>query len=229
MTRWLVNDRRPTTGDLRRIPIQQIIIHGIAIDATGPTRLGWLGNKASLFLQSTWRLARNADFRGDPIWTGDTYFDQTIAALRFVGKELTPIAKLNVMNAPFYDRSVGARAFDRNLRRRTSSGPADSSSAQQAGHMTAGRPNVCNVKKLLVNRGRSLIAFPLSMFFCRRPGSRFSPRSEQSAATSGPKHRCCNVHNELAYNDAAQGPLSQPPVPSPGGQPSHPQSCSDES
>jgi hypothetical protein len=28
---------------------------------------------------------------------------------------------------------------------------------------------------------------------------------------------------------AAQGPLSQPPVPSPGGQPLHPQSCSDES
>jgi len=31
------------------------------------------------------------------------------------------------------------------------------------------------------------------------------------------------------YNDAAQGPLSQPPVPSPGGQPFHPQSRSDES
>src|SRR6202035_4263434 len=27
-----------------------------------------------------------------------------------------------------------------------------------------------------------------------------------------PKHRCCNVHNELAYNDAAQGPPSQPPT-----------------
>jgi hypothetical protein len=43
------------------------------------------------------------------------------------------------------------------------------------------------------------------------------------------RHRSCIVHNELAYNDAAQGPLSQPPVPSPGGQPLHPQSCSDES
>jgi hypothetical protein len=49
-----------------------------------------------------------------------------------------------------------------------------------------------------------------------------------SRKRSGPKHRCCNVHNELAYDDTAQGPLSQPPVPSPGGQPSHPQSCSDE-
>jgi hypothetical protein len=40
---------------------------------------------------------------------------------------------------------------------------------------------------------------------------------------------CCNVHNELAYNDAAQGPPSQPPVPSPGGQPSHPRFRSDGS
>src|ERR1700730_13427895 len=61
--------------------------------------MGWLGNKASPFPQATWQLARNADFRGDPIWTGDTYFDQTISALRFVGKEVTPIAAQNVMSA----------------------------------------------------------------------------------------------------------------------------------
>jgi hypothetical protein len=35
-----------------------------------------------------------------------------------------------------------------------------------------------------------------------------------SRKRSGPKHRCCNVHNELAYDDTAQGPLSQPPAPS---------------
>ena len=29
------------------------------------------------------------------------------------------------------------------------------------------------------------------------PGSRFSPRSDRSAATSGPKHRRCNVHSGL--------------------------------
>src|SRR5260370_32167544 len=34
--------------------------------------------------------------------------------------------------------------------------------------------------------------------FVAVPGSRFSPRSEGSAATSGSKHRRCNVHNGLA-------------------------------
>jgi hypothetical protein len=91
------------------------------------------------------------------------------------------------------------------------------------------RPSCASAHKTLAKRGRSLIASHLSMFFCRRPESRFSPRSELSAATSGPKHRCCNVHNELPYNDAAQGPPSQPPVPSPGGQPSHPRFRSDGS
>jgi hypothetical protein len=38
MTRWLVNDRRATTGDLRRIPIQQIVIHGLKI---GGASFGW--------------------------------------------------------------------------------------------------------------------------------------------------------------------------------------------
>jgi hypothetical protein len=69
----------------------------------------------------------------------------------------------------------------------------------------------------LVNRGRSLIASPLSIVFCRRPGSRFSPRSEQSAATSGPKHRCCNVHNELACDDAAQALSRSHRYPRPAG------------
>ena len=48
------------------------------------------------------------------------------------------------------------------------------------------------------------------------PGSRFSPRSEGSAATSGSKHRRCNVHNGLAWcRYVAQGPPAQPPAPSP--------------
>ena len=39
------------------------------------------------------------------------------------------------------------------------------------------------------------------------PGSRFPPRSERSAATSGSKHRRCNVHSGLAWwcRYAAQG------------------------
>jgi hypothetical protein len=38
MTRWLMNDRRATTGDLRRIPLQQIVIHGLKI---GGASFGW--------------------------------------------------------------------------------------------------------------------------------------------------------------------------------------------
>jgi hypothetical protein len=43
-------------------------------------------------------------------------------------------------------------------------------------------------------------SFVNSLFlpFVAAPGSRFSPRSEGSAATSGTKHRRCNVHNGLA-------------------------------
>ena len=41
------------------------------------------------------------------------------------------------------------------------------------------------------------------------PGSRFSPRSAHAAATSGPKHRRCNVHNGLTWHHVAQGPLPQ--------------------
>ena len=48
------------------------------------------------------------------------------------------------------------------------------------------------------------------------PGSRFSPRSEGSAATSGSKYKRCNVHNGLAWcRYVAQGPPAQPPAPSP--------------
>ena len=48
------------------------------------------------------------------------------------------------------------------------------------------------------------------------PGSRFSPRSEGSAATSGSKYKRCNVHNGLAWcRYVAQGRPAQPPAPSP--------------
>jgi len=59
------------------------------------------------------------------------------------------------------------------------------------------------------------------------PGSRFSPRSAYAAATSGPKHRRCNVHNGLACD--ARGPtasLAASLHPRPGGQPSHPNALS---
>jgi len=44
----------------------------------------------------------------------------------------------------------------------------------------------------------SLVNSHLPFFLFAWPGSRFSPRSEVSAATSGSKHRRCNVHNGLA-------------------------------
>ncbi len=51
------------------------------------------------------------------------------------------------------------------------------------------------------------------------PGSRFSPRSARAAATPGPKHRRCNVHNGLTCT--AHGPtasLAASLHPRPGGQ-----------
>ena len=82
---------------------------------------------------------------------------------------------------------------------RTPSGPADMVPRQQAGHMLA-------------------IAPPLSIasyfFSAAVPGSRFSPRSEGSAATSGSKHRRCNVHNGLVTKRPNGLPRSRP-VPSP--------------
>ncbi len=41
------------------------------------------------------------------------------------------------------------------------------------------------------------------------PGSRFSPQSAFAAATSGPKHGHCDVHNGLTCTHAAQRPPSQ--------------------
>jgi hypothetical protein len=75
---------------------------------------------------------------------------------------------------------------------------------RRAGHMTAPDHIAGTARKTLACGGRSLIAPPLSIAsyfllpFVAAPGSRFSPRSEGSAATSGSKHRRCNVHNGLA-------------------------------
>jgi hypothetical protein len=65
---------------------------------------------------------------------------------------------------------------DWDLRGRTSSWPADIVPRKKAGHMIAN--SFTTPKNPLAKKGRSLIASPLSMVFCRRPGSRFSPRSE---------------------------------------------------
>jgi hypothetical protein len=73
------------------------------------------------------------------------------------------------------------------------------------------------------NRASSVNCLLLAAAVVAMPGSRFSPRSACAAATSGPKHRRCNVHNGLTCN--ARGPtasLAASLHPRPGGQPSHP-------
>ena len=76
-------------------------------------------------------------------------------------------SKPKTKDTPLYDMSVRARAFDRNLRRRTSSGPADLNSAPTGRTYDGSRPNVYNVKKLLANRGRPHMESPL-----QEPGHR---------------------------------------------------------
>jgi hypothetical protein len=77
-----------------------------------------------------------------------------------------------------------------------------------SGHVNrANRPNTwpqptnCTVKKTLANgapfSNRASVVNNLLRSRCY-PESRFSPRSAEAAATSGPKHRRCNVHNGLA-------------------------------
>ena len=72
------------------------------------------------------------------------------------------------------------------------------------------------------NRASSVNCFLLAAVVAV-PRSRFSPRSTSAAATSGPKHRRCNVHNGLSWKP--RGPtasLAASLHPRPGGQPSHP-------
>lgn len=83
------------------------------------------------------------------------------------------------------------------------------------------RPAAQSLAEPLNPRGRSLIAPPMSTVFVAvaLPGSRFSPRSTYAAATSGPKHRHCNVHSGLTRNTC--GPTASLAVclhPRPDGQ-----------
>ena len=63
------------------------------------------------------------------------------------------------------------------------------------------QPTSCTREETLANRepfsNRASVVNGLLRLRCY-PGSRFSPRSAEAAATSGPKHRRCNVHNGLA-------------------------------
>ena len=97
----------------------------------------------------------------------------------------------------------------------------------QAGHMIAIDPPVRILTFPLASEGpfSNRASFVNSLFlpFVAVSGSRFSPRSEGSAATSGPKHRRCNVHNGLAwYCMRPKAHLRSRLRPRPVGQPSHP-------
>ena len=102
---------------------------------------------------------------------------------------------------------------------------------QQAGNTTAVAPVAKFLQKPLASRGpfsnrASLVNTLLLAAAVAVPGSRFSPRSAYAAASSGPKHRRCNVHNGLTCN--ARGPTASLAASlhlRPGGQPSHPRCC----
>ncbi len=100
--------------------------------------------------------------------------------------------------------------------------------AKQAGHTIALAPDQIFFRRPLASRGpfsnraSSVNCFLLAAVVAV-PRSRFSPRSTSAAATSGPKHRRCNVHNGLSWKP--RGPtasLAASLHPRPGGQPSHP-------
>jgi hypothetical protein len=96
---------------------------------------------------------------------------------------------------------------------RNPSGPAVTVPRQQGRTHERNRPARQNFASALELKGPfsnrvSFVNSHLLSSVCLT-GSRFSPRSEMSAATSGSKHRRCNVHNGLAHNQAAQRPLSQ--------------------
>ncbi len=97
--------------------------------------------------------------------------------------------------------------------------------ASKAGHMTAFAPLAKSSSRPLApevpfsNRA-SFVNCLLLAALVAMPGSRFSPRSAFAAATSGPKHRRCNVHNGLTWH--ARGPTTSLAArlhPRPGGQP----------
>ena len=103
---------------------------------------------------------------------------------------------------------------------RTPSGPADMAPRHKGRTHDRNRPARQISHFSLASKGpfsnRVSLVNSLLLSSVAAPGSRFSPRSEGSAATSGSKYKRCNVHNGLAWcRYVAQGPPAQPPAPSP--------------
>ena len=96
-----------------------------------------------------------------------------------------------------------ARSLDRDPTSELHQGQRSDAPHRRAGHMTA--PD--NFAETLLNilRRRGPFSNRISVVNCiliasvAAPGSRFSPRSERSAATSGSKRGRCNVHSGLAW------------------------------
>ena len=101
---------------------------------------------------------------------------------------------------------------------RNPSGPAVTVPRQQGRTHERNRPARQNFASALELKGPfsnrvSFVNSHLLSSVCLT-GSRFSPRSEMPAATSGSKHRRCNVHNGLVTKRPNGLPRSRP-VPSP--------------
>jgi hypothetical protein len=114
-------------------------------------------------------------------------------------------------------------AFLFGSRSRNPSGPVAVRHIEKAVHMTASAPTSSSKHKALDSTGsfsnRASVVNDILLFVVAFAGSRFSTRSACAAATSGPKHRRCNVHNGLTCN--ARGPtasLAASLHPRPGGQ-----------
>jgi len=121
---------------------------------------------------------------------------------------------------PVWVRAHQARAFDWDPIQRIALGPAAMCAASKGRTHDCTRPDCNNLKTILANREpfSNRISLVKCFSFVAALGSRFSPRSAKTAATSGPKPRRCKVHNGLScYDHEAQGPPSQSPAPSPHG------------
>ena len=73
----------------------------------------------------------------------------------------------------------------------------------RAAHILQGQPDLPAVRRRGDVRGERLVAAVAAV-----PGSRFSTRSAYAAATSGPKHKRCNVHNGLMWKSCRDYPMS---------------------
>ena len=104
---------------------------------------------------------------------------------------------------PKKSKRTAARSLDRDSISELHQGQRSDAPHQRAGPMTA--PDHFVEAELDILRRRGPFSNRISVVNCiliasvAAPGSRFSPRSERPAATSGSKRGRCNVHSGLAW------------------------------